>query len=145
MLNNILKNGGKCGVYTIICHNRGVHYSSYDNVNEYMETYKRSCTQIELTDKAISLLPFNLPISVKEPLTYREIDKFVEDYKAESEKIKNKGLSFTDILDDGLFSRTLEKGLSHTRWRGRRGAHSAYHVWPWVFASCAHCRRNRFG
>ena len=112
MLNNILKNGGKCGVYTIICHNRGVHYSSYDNVNEYMETYKRSCTQIELTDKAISLLPFNLPISVKEPLTYREIDKFVEDYKAESEKIKNKGLSFTDILDDGLFSRTLENGLT---------------------------------
>lgn len=112
MLNNILKNGGKCGVYTVICSNRGVQYSTYDNVNEYMETYKRSCTQIELTDKAISLLPFNLPIFINEPLKYRDIDKFVEDYKAASEKIKNKGMAFSDILDDKPFSSTLDNGLS---------------------------------
>ena len=112
MLKNILKNGGKCGVYTIVCHNREVRYSSYENVDEQIETYKRYCTQIELTDTALSLLPFNLPISIKDPLSPGAIDRFVDEYKKTSDKIKNRGLSFSDILDNELFSRTLSDGLS---------------------------------
>ena len=112
MLNNVLKNGGKCGVYTIICHNREVKYSSYESIDEHIEAYKRNCTQIELSDKSLSLLPFNLPISIKEPLSSAEIDRFIDKYKVVCDKIKNKGLAFSDILDDKLFSRTLDNGLS---------------------------------
>lgn len=112
MLNNILKNGGKCGVCTIICHNREVKYSSYESVDEHIEAYKRSCTQIELSDKSLSLLPFNLPISIKEPLSSAVIDRFIDEYKVACDKIKNKGLSFSDILDDDLFTSTLDNGLT---------------------------------
>lgn len=112
MLKNILKNGGKCGVYTIICHNREVRYSSYESVEEYIETYKRYCTQIEISDKSISLLPFNLPITIKDPLSPSMIERFVEEYKKTGDKIKNKGLSFSDILDDVLFAKTISSGLS---------------------------------
>ncbi len=112
MLNNILKNGGKCGVYAIICHNREVRYSSYESIDEHIEAYKRSCTQIELSDKLFSLLPFNLPISIKEPLPSAAIDQFIDEYKVACDKIKNRGLSFSDVLDDKLFSSTLDNGLS---------------------------------
>ena len=112
MLNNILKNGGKCGIYTIICHNRDVSHSPYESIDEHIDAYKKCCTQIELSEKALLLLPFNLPISIKEPLSSAVIDRFIDEYKTACDKIKNRGLSFSDILDDNLFSSTLDKGLS---------------------------------
>lgn len=34
---NILRNGSKCGVYTLICHNPGVTFSRYESIEDRME------------------------------------------------------------------------------------------------------------
>lgn len=112
LLKNILKNGGKCGIYAIVCYNQDVHYSSYDNIDEYIETYKAYCSSIELRDKNYMLLPFNLPISIKEPIKTDTISHFTDEYFTISQRIKNKGLSFSDILDGELFSKDYSSGLS---------------------------------
>lgn len=112
LLQNILKNGGRCGIYAVICNNKDIRYSSYDNIDDKIEGLKRFSSNIEYRDRKYQLLPFNLPVSIKDSLTSGEIDSFVNSYAELSDKIKNRGLSFEDILDDKLFSRDLSAGLS---------------------------------
>lgn len=112
LLLNILKNGGKCGIFTIVCNNRDVRSSSYDNTEDKIEDLKRFCSNIEHRDRKYQLLPFNLPVLIKEPLSASEIGAFVELYAELSDSIRNKGLAFEDILDRNLFSRDLSAGLS---------------------------------
>ena len=112
LLQNILKNGGRCGIYAVICNNKDIHYSSYDNIDEKIDGLRRFSSNIEYRDRKYQLLPFNLPISIKDSLSSEDISNFVDSYAALSDKIKNRGLSFEDILDDKLFSRDLSAGLS---------------------------------
>lgn len=114
LLTNILKNGGRCGVYVVICNNTDIKLSAYgyDTERGYIEKIKEYMSEIEYNDREYSLLPFKLPVSIKEPLSYSKIEKFVEEYKKESISIRNKGLSFEDILEKNLFSKDLSKGLS---------------------------------
>lgn len=111
MLENILKNGGKCGIYSVICNNQDIPFSSYDRFEERLENIKKYAAQIELRDNGYYLLPFNLPIRTREPLTYNKVDAFIDSYSELSKAAKNKGLSFSDILDKTLFSRDLSEGL----------------------------------
>lgn len=112
LLQNILKNGGRCGIFTVICLNKDIRYSSYDNIDEKIEGLKKYSSNIEYRDRKYQLLPFNLPLSIKEPLSNNNIEQFVSSYSDVSDKIKNKGLSFEDVLDRELFSRDLSSGLS---------------------------------
>lgn len=112
LLQNILKNGGRCGIYAVICNNKAIRYSSYDNLDDKIDGLKRFSSNIEYREGKYQLLPFNLPVSIKDSMSSREITSFVNTYAELSEKIKNRGLSFEDILDNKLFSRDLSAGLS---------------------------------
>ena len=112
LLQNILKNGGRCGIYAVVCNNKDVRYSSYDDIGDKIEDLKKYSISIEYRDRKYQLLPFNLPIMIKEPINSLDITDFVESYAELSDKIKNKGLSFEDILDEKLFSRNTSSVLS---------------------------------
>lgn len=112
LLSSILRNGNKCGVFTIICYNPSVQYSRYESIDERLETITRFCTMIDFKDNHYSLLPYNLQMNIPELLSNREVDDFIKDYADKSEKIKKKGLSFKDILSNDLFSYSSAKKLS---------------------------------
>ena len=61
---NILRNGSKCGVYTLICHNPGVTFSRYESIEDRMEQIAKYCVPIDYKDNQYILLPYNLPIKL---------------------------------------------------------------------------------
>lgn len=102
---NILRNGSKCGIYTLICHNPGVTFSRYESIEDRMEQISKYCVSIDYKDNQYILLPYNLPIKLPQMMDTKTSDIFTDTYFKSAEVIKNKGLSFTDILDTELFSR----------------------------------------
>lgn len=112
LLKNILRNGNKCGVFTIICHNPDITFSRYENIDEHLNVIMKYCTAIEFKDNQYKLLPYNLKISIPELLSNSTIEEFVKEYHEKSEEIKKKGLSFRDILSKDLFAKSSTKSLS---------------------------------
>ena len=112
LLQNVMKNGYKCGVYTIICANKAVKSSSYYYDDDKSEMLKSLSSVIECKGGNYNLLPFNLSIAIKEPISFNRVNQFIEDYSENSKKLKNQGLSFRDILDNNLFGRDTSKGLA---------------------------------
>lgn len=100
---NILRNGNKCGVYTLICYNPGVTFSRYESLDERLEQITKYCVSIDYKDDRYLLLPYNLPIGLPKMMDATAINKFTDAYYNAAEIIKNKGLSFTDILAPTLF------------------------------------------
>ena len=101
---NILRNGNKCGVYTLICYNPGVTFSRYESIDERLEQITKYCVSIDYKDNSYRLLPYNLSIKLPEMMDVSTSKKFVDEYHKAAEIIKNKGLSFSDILAPELFT-----------------------------------------
>lgn len=112
LLTNIIRNGNKCGVYTMICYNPDISFSRYENIDERLEVIHQYSTSIEYKSGHYHLLPYNLTISTLEPLSACVVDKFIEEYVEKSEAIKKQGLSFKDILQPELFTMNSAKSLS---------------------------------
>lgn len=100
---NILRNGNKCGVYTLICHNPGVTFSRYESIDDRLEQITKYCVSIDYKDNGYRLLPYNLPIKLPEMMDSNTSRKFVDAYFKAAEIIKNKGLAFSDILAPELY------------------------------------------
>ena len=111
LLTNILRNGNKCGVFTIICYNPNITFSRYESIDERLEQISKYCVSIDYKDGHYSLLPYNLQINLPEPLQNDEIDAFVSDYVEKSETVKKQGLSFKDIISKDLFSYDSSKSM----------------------------------
>lgn len=100
---NILRNGSKCGVYTLICYNPDVTFSRYESLDDRLEQITKYCVSIDYKDKKYRLLPYNLPIRLPTMMDASASGRFVNDYFNAAEVIKNRGLSFSDILAPSLF------------------------------------------
>lgn len=100
---NILRNGNKCGVYTLICYNPGVEFSRYDNIEDRLEQITKYCVSIDYKDNSYRLLPYDLQIQLPEMMDSETSKKFIDEYFKVSELIKNNGLSFSDILAPELY------------------------------------------
>ncbi len=50
LLTNILRNGNKCGVYTIICYNPNINFSRYESIDERIEQISKYCATIEFKE-----------------------------------------------------------------------------------------------
>lgn len=111
LLINILRNGNKCGVFTIICYNPNITFSRYESIDERLEQISRYCASIDYKDKHYSLLPYNLQINIPELLSYNAADVFIGEYIEKSETIKKQGLSFNDIISKTLFSLNSAKSM----------------------------------
>ncbi len=111
LLTNILRNGSKCGVFTLICYNPGINFSRYDNIEERVEHLTKYCAAIDYKDGHYSLLPYNLVVNIPDEISADSADSFMETYLEMSEKLKKQGLSFRDILAKELFSMSSSKVL----------------------------------
>lgn len=111
LLSNILKNGNKCGVFTIICYNSNVTFSRYESIGERLETLRKYCVQIDYKDRHYRLLPYNLQINIPEQLSGDAAEEFINKYVDSSERIKKQGLSFRDIISNDLFAMDSSNSL----------------------------------
>ncbi len=111
LLTNILRNGNKCGVFTIICYNPNITFSRYESIDERLEQISKYCASIDYKDGHYGLLPYNLQINTPASLSFNTIDSFVKEYVEKSETIKKQGLSFKDIIAEDLFSFESSKSL----------------------------------
>lgn len=112
LLMNILRNGNKCGVFVLICHNPGIVFSRYDSIEDRLENIMRYCAVVDYKEGQYGLLPYNLKINIPETVSTRTADNFAKEYIDKSEIIKKQGLSFKDILANNLFSMSSAKSLS---------------------------------
>lgn len=111
LLSNILRNGNKCGVYTIICYNPNINFSRYESIDERIEQISKYCATIEFKENNYCLLPYNLQISIPDELSISDTDNFISEYVEKSEIIKKQGLSFKDIISKDLFSFDSSKSM----------------------------------
>lgn len=111
LLTNILRNGNKCGVFTMICYNPNITFSRYESIDERLEQISKFCASIDYKDGHYGLLPYNLQINIPESLSFNATDAFIADYIEKSETIKKQGLSFKDIISKDLFSMDSSKSL----------------------------------
>lgn len=112
LLTNILRNGNKCGVFTIICYNPNVSFSRYESIDERLEQIQKYCAAIDYKDGHYGLLPYNLLIKIPSIPSGIMAEKFIAEYTERSEIIKKQGLSFKDIISKDLFSMDSSKSLS---------------------------------
>ncbi len=111
LLTNILRNGNKCGVFTVIGYNPNITYSRYESIDERLEQIGKHCASIDFRDGHYGLMPYNLQINIPEAPNSAVVDAFVADYTKKSETIKKQGLSFRDIISKDLFSMDSSKSL----------------------------------
>lgn len=111
LLTNILRNGNKCGVFTMICYNPNITFSRYESIDERLEQISKYCAFIDYKDGHYTLLPYNLQINTPELLSYNATDAFIKDYIEKSEAIKKQGLSFKDIISKDFFSLDSSKSM----------------------------------
>ncbi len=111
LLTNILRNGNKCGVFTVICYNPNITFSRYESIDERIEQILKYCVSVDYKDGHYGLLPYNLQINTPAQLTFSETDEFINDYVEKGETIKKQGLSFKDILSKDLFSYDSSKSM----------------------------------
>lgn len=111
LLINILRNGNKCGIYTLICHNPDVVFSRYESLDDRLEQIARYCVSMDYKDNQYLLMPYGLPVQLPPPLDMRAIDSFAAAYVQAAQVIKNKGLAFSDILAPELFARNSAHSL----------------------------------
>lgn len=100
---NILRNGNKCGVYTMICHNPGVTFSRYESLDDRLDQVVKYCVSIDHKENDYRLLPYNLPIRLPDMMNAAAAAKFIGTYAETTEVIRSKGISFADILHADLF------------------------------------------
>ena len=111
LLTNILRNGNKCGVFTIICYNPNITFSRYESIDERLEQIQKYCASIDFKDGHYGLLPYNLQINIPDIPIGDIADDFISEYAEKSETIKKQGLSFRDIISKDLFSMDSSKSM----------------------------------
>lgn len=112
LLLDIMSNGWKCGIYTVICHNHNIKFSKYENIDEHIADIKKHCSIIDYIDKEYILWPYELAIHIAPELPQTKMDSFIKHYIEVTEALKRKGLAFKDAVRPPFFSASSAKSLS---------------------------------
>lgn len=112
LLLNILGNGGRCGIYVIICHNPNIALSRYESIDEYIGAIKNHCSLVDYTDKKFLFQPYGLPIDIATEMSNNDIINFIDEYIKTNTAIKQRGLSFEDVVKEPFFAASATKRLS---------------------------------
>lgn len=112
LLQNVIQNGRRCGIYTLICHNPEVAFSGYENIEFYMKEIREECETMEYRGSQLFVVSFESPAEVMKLPSDEVIENFISSYIKKLEKIKKKGISFADILPEDLFQTNSAGKLS---------------------------------
>ena len=109
LLQNILKNGGKCGIYVLLHYNRDIPFSRYENMENTVEDFKRYVCAFD--EKNFPKPRTDVLCDGKLAFPDRGAEWFALAYAKESEKIRKQGILFDNILDQELFARNASSSL----------------------------------
>ncbi len=112
ILSNIIRNGRKCGVCTIICHNTDIPYSRYDTPDEFLNTARKNMVQMLCKVGRVYLQPYGIEMDMSELPDSHMISAYTEKYVRAYALLQRKGLSFNEIVDGKLFDRSSAKMLT---------------------------------
>ena len=109
LLQNILKNGVKCGIYVLLHYNRDIPFPHYENMENTVEDFKK---YVYAFDEKIFPKP-QIDVLCGGSLAFpdRGAEWFPSAYAKESEKIRKQGILFDNILDQELFGRSASSSL----------------------------------
>ena len=111
LLTNILINGGRCGIHTVLCHNSNIPMSKYESAENQLDDLKQHFTVLNYSNKTYAVQPYNLGLELTTG-TAAQLDSFTQQYYQALEARKRKGLDFTDIMSERLFAQSSAKRLS---------------------------------
>lgn len=112
LLLRILKNGSKCGIYTLLTHQTALAFPGYDRTEERLEELKSHFAEIACRNNGMVLLPYNLPVSAGFEMTDDEIDDFSRKYLQAHRSIMKQGVPFEHILSPQHFAETSQDKLT---------------------------------
>ena len=112
ILSSILRNGRKCGVFTIICHNTDIPYSRYDTLDEFLASVKKNAVQMLCKAGKVYLQPYGIEMSITDLPDDALITGYTGRYVSAYAQLQRKGLGFREIVDASLFSRSSAKVLT---------------------------------
>ena len=111
LLMNILKNGSKCGIFTVIGWNQNITWSSYSSKDK-LKFLEEAMVHLRCCEDSYCILPFHLNVKLPMVIDSIAIRSFIEKYTELATVIRNKGISFEDIIGNELFNKDATKILS---------------------------------
>lgn len=99
-LKNILKNGNKCGVFTIISYNKKIEQSGFYNIEENIEAIKGLCSSVKYQQGSFYLNSLEL-VSKAIPSS-QEINSFADKYMLIIEGKSGDGVVFPTLVKNLL-------------------------------------------
>lgn len=111
LLGNIIRNGRKCGVFTIICHNADLQYSRYDTLDEHIAMMKKNGIATLFKANNLYLQPYGLELDFSQRPSADEASAYTAEYAAAYAQLQRKGLDFKEIVDPRPFGRDSARGL----------------------------------
>lgn len=91
-LKNVIRNGNRCGIFSIICHNKKAEQSGFRDLSDGVSSLAELCTSIVYEQNIFWLS--GLELSLKSIPSSQEINSFADKYMLVMEGRKNKGLIF---------------------------------------------------
>ena len=112
-LMSILRNGKRCGVYVILCHNPEVSLPGYDSATAYYEKeIRENCERVECSDGRYFLEPYGVEFQMAKFPDISRLDAFAAAYEKQLQKMQKQGISYQDILPEELFVNSSAQKLS---------------------------------
>ena len=106
ILLNILKNGSKCGIYTVISYNRDVKLPEYERAEAYIDLLKEQSNVFEIKGRKCCYQDFASPIESDIHISDRTSTVFIESYLNRRKSLNSSSLSMRRVIDNSLFERS---------------------------------------
>ena len=108
---NIIKNGSKCGIYTIINHNRDAKLPEYERADSYITSLKEQSEVFEIRNNKCYYTGFESPIESDINISEQTSKLFIERYLKRNKSLNPSSLSMNSIIDNNLFERSSRSSL----------------------------------
>ncbi|MBD5105091.1 MAG: hypothetical protein HDT47_09575, partial [Ruminococcaceae bacterium] len=105
---SILKNGGKCGIYTVVNFNRNIKYSEYENLDPVIDLIRKNSDVFEIKEQRCFYWNLTNPVESDIHISESAAEDFIEKYLDKVKALSNSKLPLRIILDSGLFERSSE-------------------------------------
>ena len=112
LLLDVISNGGKCGIYTVICAQKNASAGeSYQSTKELVQKIARRCLNIHSVNGRYCLKKGNLPVSTVNFPENDIFEEFTGQYKKAVSKAGEKGIDVSEIVPEKLFERSASSKL----------------------------------
>lgn len=109
-LKHVIANGGPCGVQVLLCRANNTTQLGY-GCDALLDDISSLCTNIVGTADELWLEPAHVLVQLIPSLNQAEAKAFAGSYTCASNELMNRGLSFSDLISQNLFSENSARQL----------------------------------